>query len=68
MGDSGAEKRKSIAVCDGCETVCLVWAYPDGELRPLSPNNACSCDGSEIRTLGDEIFSERVRERTETDR
>lgn len=52
--------EKTVAVCEGCETLCTAWVLPDGRVVPISSPLDCDCDEPILRALAAEtVFSTR---------
>ena len=45
------ERAKSVAICEGCEAVCVVWITSDGDVMPVSSTSNCECPASALRVL-----------------
>lgn len=55
--DEGTDK--GVAVCEDCEDVVSVWIEPDGTIRPISPQQTCSCGDTSLRLVREnDLFSD----------
>ena len=60
MGGQGDETEKALGQCTGCGAVCSVWVESDGSVRPISPENDCSCGEPSFEALSDDLMEENT--------
>ena len=60
MGRQGDETEKALGQCTGCGAVCSVWVETDGSVRPISPENDCSCAEPSFEALGEDLMQENT--------
>lgn len=48
------ETEKALGQCTSCGAVYSVWVEPSGSVRPISPENDCSCAEPSFEALTDD--------------